>query len=159
MSIFSDVEQAKREHDACIEEVRVSYFTMKDIVEEVKNRIEREKRLAGEQIAELQETVADASRSDTIRRIATNNLTELQSKTYFASPDEVEAFEEEKRNFIQSLTDAAAAKTRFYDLLNSAIAELDGKKHEIASAWGVPFNNWLDGVVKDFSMLKSEVQP
>lgn len=158
MSVFSKFEVAKCDHAACIDAMKAALDDMREITAAVKCRIEREHSLAAEQMADLRATVADGSRSETVRRIAAQNLAELESKTFAPSPAEVAAFDAAYQDFSVALTDAKFARDTFTECREAAAAYIEAAKKEVAQAWELPPNRLCEKVLHDFEQMRAEVQ-
>lgn len=158
MSIFSEFEVAKRDHAACMDAISAALDDMREIAAEVKNRIAQERSIAAGRIEELRETVADGTRSETVRRIAAQNLAELESKTFTASPAEVAAFDAAYQDFSVALTDADLARSTFAECRVAANNYIEAAKKEVAQDWELSPNRLCEKVLHDFEQMRAEVQ-
>lgn len=65
-----------------------------DMIAAVQTRLDNERTRNEERVAELQQTMSDPSRSETVRRVAAAELSRIPDCRYYANPAEVEAFKE-----------------------------------------------------------------
>lgn len=158
MSVFTELEVAKSDHAACIDAMKAALDDMREITAAVKCRIERERSIAAEQADEMRATVADGSRSETVRRIAAQNLAELESKTFAPSPAEVAAFDAAYQEFSVALTDAKTARDTFTECREAAAAYIEAAKKEVAQAWELPPDRFCETVLNAFEQMKAEGQ-
>lgn len=97
------------------------------VLSAVRERIAAERRRAEERRAELQGTVADGSRSATVRSLAQRELDALDAASYAYGPtiEERAAFDAATRAGAQAVADLRTAQTALRDALAAARAELE----------------------------------
>lgn len=94
MSCFDLLLQLKQDFDTTMLAYNTAWRECKDLIEGVKERLAMDRRRDEERAAELRQTVANTSRSVTVRRVAEAELAKMDGLEYFATPEEIAAFKE-----------------------------------------------------------------
>lgn len=94
MSCFDLLLQLKQDFDTTMLAYNTAWREGKDLIEGVKERLAMDRRRDEERAAELRQTVANTSRSVTVRRVAEAELAKMDGLEYFATPEEIAAFKE-----------------------------------------------------------------
>ena len=124
------------------------------ILQAVRERISADKRRAEERKAELQGTVADGSRSATVRSLAQHELDALAAASYDPTPEERSTFESATRTGLQAVADLRRARTALKDALADARAELEHIRSKTTGEVDVDLmQRWLDGCQAEFDRL------
>lgn len=86
--------------------VNTAHHDAADMIATVQARLHRERTRNEERVAELQRTMSDPGRSQTVRRVAGTELARIRDCRYHANPAEIEAFKElieQEKNALQDL--------------------------------------------------------
>ena len=110
---------------ATAQAVSDAHAEQRAIMQAVKERVAADKRCAEERRTELQGTVADGSRSATVRSLAQHELDALSAVSYGPTAEERAAFDAATRAGTQAVADLRTARTALRDALADARAELD----------------------------------
>ncbi len=105
--------------------VKDAHAEQQAIMQAVKERVAADKRRAEERKAELQGTVADGSRSATVRSLAQHELDALSAVSYGSTAEERAAFDAATQTGAQAVADLRTAQTALRDALAAARAELE----------------------------------
>ena len=124
------------------------------VLNAVRERIAAERRRAEERRAELQGTVADSSRSATVRSLAQRELDELAAASYSPTVEERTAFDAATRTGAQAVADLRTARTALRDALADARGELERIRGEtIGKTDLVIMERWIVGKQDEFDRL------
>lgn len=94
MNCFDLLVELKQDFDTTMLAYNVANREAKDLLDGVKERLELERRTNEARAAEHKKTVANTSRSATVRRVAEAELAKIEDLEYFATPEEIAAFKE-----------------------------------------------------------------
>ena len=120
----------------------------------VKERVAADKRRAEERKVELHGTVADGSRSATVRSLAQRELDALSAVSYGPTAEERAAFDAATRTGAQAVADLRTARTALRDALADARAELERIRSETTGRIDIDLmQRWLDGCQAEFDRL------
>lgn len=124
------------------------------ILRAVRERVAADKRRAEERKAELQGTVADGSRSATVRRLAQHELDALTAASYGPTAEERAAFDAATRAGVQAVADLRTARTALRAALADARAELERIRGKTTGKIDIDLmQRWLDGCQAEFDRL------
>lgn len=130
----------------------------KVIVDTVAERIQADRVQTAERVAELERLVRDRSRPVSARRVWELELTQLQARTFCATPDEREAFYAEMLAAQEAVADLGRLQREIRAAISSVEAEIKALR---AQTLGDPatglWENRLEGVRKSFKPLCREV--
>lgn len=94
MKEFDKLVEMQEDFSVTWAEVKNIRRETEDMISAVQNRMHSERKRNEERIAELQRTMSDPSRSETVRRVAGAELARIRDCRYHANAAEVEAFKE-----------------------------------------------------------------
>lgn len=139
---------------ATAQAVSDAHAEQRAIMQAVKDRVAAEKRRAEERKVELQGTVADSSRSATVRSLAQHELDALSAVSYGPTAEERAAFDAATRAGTQAVADLRTAQTVLRDALADARSELDRIRGEtIGKTDLVIMERWIAGKQDEFDRL------
>ena len=139
---------------ATAQAVSDAHAEQRAIMQAVKERIAADKRRAEERKTELQGTVADGSRSATVRSLAQHELDALAAVSYGPTAEERAAFDAATRAGTQAVADLRTAQTVLRDAFADARAELDRIRGEtIGKTDLVIMERWIAGKQDEFDRL------
>ena len=139
---------------ATAQAVSDAHAEQRAIMQAVKERVAADKRRAEERRAELQGTVADGTRSATVRSLAQHELDALSAVSYGPTAEERAAFDAATRAGTQAVADLRTAQTVLRDALADARAELDRIRGEtIGKTDLVIMERWIAGKQDEFDRL------
>ena len=139
---------------ATAQAVSDAHAEQRAIMQAVKERVAADKRRAEERRAELQSTVADGSRSATVRSLAQHELDALSAVSYGPTAEERAAFDAATRTGAQAVADLRTAQTVLRDALADARAELERIRGEtIGKTDLVIMERWIAGKQDEFDKL------
>ena len=139
---------------ATAQAVNDAHAEQRAILQAVRERIAADKRRAEERRTELQDTVADGSRSATVRSLAQHELDALSAVSYGPTVEERAAFAAATRAGTQAVADLRTAQTVLRDALADARSELDRIRGEtIGKTDLVIMERWIAGKQDEFDKL------
>lgn len=139
---------------ATAQAVNDAHAEQRAILQAVRERIAADKRRAEERRTELQGTVADSSRSATVRSLARHELDALAAVSYEPTAEERAAFDGATRAGTQAVADLRTARTALRDALADARAELERMRNETTGKTDIDLmQRWLDGCQAEFDRL------
>lgn len=139
---------------ATAQAVNDAHAEQRAILQAVRERIAADKRRAEERRTELQGTVADSSRSATVRSLAQHELDALSAVSYEPTAEERAAFDGATRAGTQAVADLRTARSALKDALASARAELERIRCETTGKVDIDLmQRWLDGCQAEFDKL------
>ena len=139
---------------ATAQAVNDAHAEQRAILQAVRERIAADKRRAEERRTELQGTVADSSRSATVRSLAQHELDALSAVSYEPTAEERAAFDGATRAGTQAVADLRTARTALRDALADARAELERIRGATTGKVDIDLmQRWLDGCQADFDKL------
>ena len=139
---------------ATAQAVNDAHAEQRAILQAVRERIAADKRRAEERRTELQGTVADSSRSATVRSLARHELDALAAVSYEPTAEERAAFDGATRAGTQAVADLRTARTALRDALADARAELERIRRETTGKVDIDLmQRWLDGCQAEFDKL------
>ena len=139
---------------ATAQAVSDAHAEQRAIMQAVKERVAADKRRAEERKVELQGTVADSSRSATVRSLAQHELDALSAVSYGPTAEERAAFDAATRAGTQAVADLRTAQTVLRDALADARSELDRIRGEtIGKTDLVIMERWIAGKQDEFDRL------
>lgn len=139
---------------ATAQAVSDAHAEQRAIMQAVKERIAADKRRAEERKTELQGTVADGSRSATVRSLAQHELDALAAASYCPTAEERAAFDAATRTGTQAVADLRTAQTVLRDALADARAELDRIRGETTGEVDVDLlERWIVNKLDEFDRL------
>lgn len=128
------------------------------IMDAVATRIETDEKQTAERVAELEHMVEDESRPASARKVWELELSQLQARTFGATPDEVAAFNGEMQVARAAVADLGRLQREIREAISGVETEI---KKLRAQTLGDPvtglWENRLDGVRKGFAPLCREV--
>ena len=139
---------------ATAQAVNDAHAEQRAILQAVRERIAADKRRAEERRTELQDTVADGSRSATVRSLAQHELDALSAVSYGPTVEERAAFAAATRAGTQAVADLRTAQTVLRDALADARSELERIRGEtIGKTDLVVMELWIAGKQDEFDKL------
>mgnify|MGYP007000572536 CR=1 FL=1 len=139
---------------ATAQAVSDAHAEQRAIMQAVKERIAADKRRAEERKAELQGTVADSSRSATVRSLAQHELDALSAVSYGPTAEECAAFSSATRAGTQAVADLRTAQTVLRDALADARAELERIRGETTGKVDIDLlERWIVNKQDEFDKL------
>ena len=139
---------------ATAQAVNDAHAEQRAIMQAVKERVAADKRRAEERRAELQSTVADGSRSATVRSLAQHELDALSAVSYGPTAEERAAFDAATRAGTQAVADLRAARTALRDALADARAELERIRGETTGKTDIDLlERWVINKQDEFDRL------
>ena len=139
---------------ATAQAVSDAHAEQRAIMQAVKERIAADKRRAEERRADLQGTVADGSRSATVRSLAQHELDALSAVSYGPTVEERAAFDAATRAGTQAVADLRTARTALRDALADARAELERIRGETTGKVDVDLlERWIVNKQDEFDKL------
>lgn len=157
MSIFEDFTRLCADFSTCRTAYLDAYERAKDVFGAVKSRLEAEQAQTAARMAELETQKRDLVRSETVRRMAALELSQLQTRIYAVTEDEQAAFAE-------AVNDAGVAVRDMHQLrvkIRKAISDLnEAVKRMRAESLGFDVDmcdTWLDGIRRDFDRLRADL--
>lgn len=139
---------------ATAQAVNDAHAEQRAIMQAVKERVAADKRRAEERRAELQGTVADGSRSATVRSLAQHELDALSAVSYGPTAEERAAFDAATRTGTQAVADLRAARTALRDALADARAELEHIRGETTGKVDIDLlERWIVNEQDEFDRL------
>ena len=139
---------------ATAQAVSDAHAEQRAILQAVRERIAADKRRAEERRTELQGTVADSSRSATVRSLAQHELDALAAVSYGPTAEERAAFDVATRAGTQAVADLRTAHTALRDALADARAELERIRGETTGKTDIDLmQRWLDGCQAEVDKL------
>lgn len=134
--------------------VNDAHAEQRAILQAVRERIAADKRRTEERRTELQGTVANGSRSATVRSLAQHELDALAAVSYGPTAEERAAFDAATRAGTQAVADLRTAQTVLRDALADARSELDRIRGEtIGKTDLVIMERWIAGKQDEFDKL------
>lgn len=125
------------------------------VLNAVRERIAAERRRAEERKAELQATVADGSRSATVRSLAQRELDELAAASYGPTIEECAAFDATTQAGVQAVADLRRTKEALRAAFADARAELEKLRGETVGTVDIDLlERWVAGKQDEFDRLK-----
>ena len=139
---------------ATAQAVSDAHTEQRAIMQAVRERVAADKRRAEERRAELQDTVADGSRSATVRSLAQHELDVLSAVSYGPTAEERAAFDAATRAGTQAVADLRTARTALRDALADARAELERIRGETTGKVDIDLmERWLINKQDEFDRL------
>lgn len=139
---------------ATAQAVNDAHAEQRAIMQAVKERIAADKRRAEERKAELQGTVADGSRSATVRSLAQHELDALAAVSYGPMAEERAAFDAATRAGTQAVADLRTARSALKDALAGARAELERIRGETTGRVDIDLmERWIVNKQDEFDRL------
>ncbi len=124
------------------------------VLSAVRERIGAEKRRAEERKVELQGTVADSSRSATVRSLAQRELDELSAATYGPTLEERAAFEATTQAGVQAVADLRRTREALRAALADARAELEKLRGDTLGTVDIDLlERWVANKTDEFDRL------
>lgn len=126
----------------------------KVIVDTVAERIQADRAQTVARMAELEHLIKDGSRPASARRVWELELSQLQARTFGATPDEVAAFDAEMSAAGEAVADLGRLQREIREAISGVETEI---KKLRAQTLEDPFSglrgNWLEGDRKAFAAL------
>ncbi len=139
---------------ATAQAVNDAHAEQRAILQAVRERIAADKRRAEERRTELQGTVADSSRSATVRSLAPHELDALSAVSYEPTAEERAAFDGATRAGTQAVADLRTARSALKDALASARAELERIRAETTGKTDIDLlERWVINKQDEFDRL------
>lgn len=139
---------------ATAQAVNDAHAEQRAILQAVRERIAADKRRAEERRTELQGTVADSSRSATVRSLAQHELDALSAVSYEPTAEERAAFDGATRARTQAVADLRTARSALKDALASARAELERIRAETTGKTDIDLlERWVINKQDEFDRL------
>ena len=139
---------------ATAQAVSDAHAEQRAIMQAVKERVAADKRRAEERRTELQGTVADSSRSATVRSLAQHELDALAAVSYGPTAEERAAFDAATRAGTQAVADLRTARTALRDALADARAELERIRGETTGKVDIDLlERWVINKQDEFDRL------
>lgn len=139
---------------ATAQAVNDAHAEQRAILQAVRERIAADKRRAEERRTELQGTVADSSRSATVRSLAQHELDALSAVSYEPTAEERAAFDGATRAGTQAVADLRTARSALKDALASARAELERIRAETTGKTDIDLlERWVINKQDEFDRL------
>ena len=139
---------------ATAQAVSDAHAEQRAIMQAVKERVAADKRRTEERRTELQGTVADGSRSATVRSLAQHELDALSAVSYGPTVEERAAFDAATRAGTQAVADLRTARTALRDVLADARAELERIRGETTGKVDIDLlERWVINKQDEFDRL------
>ena len=158
--VFKNLEETATDYRAVFLAIQTANREGNDITSSVAARITAERRQAETRATELGATIRDATRSETIRKMAALELERLNGQTYGPTDIEREAFDDAISELEQAAADAKTLQAKLTGLLKEARDELEeirkttihntGNNLEICAGWPT-------GLRRDFAAMLARV--
>lgn len=140
---------------ATAQAVNDAHAEQRAIMQAVKERIAADKRRAEERRAELQATVADASRSATVRSLAQRELDALDAASYGPAIEERAAFDAVTQAGVQAVADLRRTREELRAAFADARAELERIRGETTGKTDIDLlERLVAGKQDEFDRLK-----
>lgn len=158
MSIFDELIQLQEDFNITLAEFRTAHGDAKDLIRSVQERHEREKRQRATRMSELEKIVNDPSRSATVKRVASDELSKLHKALFVATPEEKAAFAELADQADRALDDAKKIQRTVQSVRNEAKQEIEKISKNVCGNLTVSAaDTWMPGQREEFSRLCREV--
>jgi len=152
---FERVEQLSEDYEICFLAFRAAEREGVDLLNAIRSRITAEQESDKARADELRKQSADSSRSETVRRVAAQELERLQTVEYHVTEIEWNALDEISQELSKSLSDAARIREELNDALNAARTALDGIKKKSYNKKDIPVaKQWAKNVFDQIESLK-----
>lgn len=122
---FERLEQLSEDYEICFLAIRAAQTEGRDLLAAIQARIASERDRDQARADELKAQLSDKSRSETVRRIAAQELERLQRTEYHETAEERAAFEECTKELDKALLDAEKTKRELADALRAAKAAIE----------------------------------
>lgn len=156
MNSFKNLTQAQQDCETLYNSLMRSHNLLKEITAASIERINKEKEKTQSRIDELSEQIDDSNRSAVVRNIAEAEKQKLQSKNFFAIPEEIVAFDNEYNAAICVLSDARKTVSDFLKYIKDVeteLATIKAERGKRAEYIGLA-ERWLASAKNDFDRLK-----
>lgn len=158
MSVFEKLIQLQEDFNIALAEFRTAHSDANDLIKAVRERYEREKERRSVRMAELEKIINDASRSETVKRVAAAELCKLQKATFVATPEERTAFAELADLADRALDDTKKIQRTVQSVRNDAKQEIEKISKNVCGNLTVSAaDTWIPGQREEFSRLCKEV--
>jgi len=159
MNAFKKVTQLKEDYDIAHLQLMSAHNDARDIVNAVSSRLEADIEQTDSRAAKLEAQAADTERSETVRRVASMELSKLRLKTFSPTEEEAAAFGEQ----IELLREARRDALNVQEKMSSAIIEAEQALKEIQSAVVgdesiMLSERWAEGLQEAFNKLCAEAK-
>lgn len=124
-AVFSVVEDLAVDYQRLWTAIRAADKSIEAITTAASDRIKADRQAADERADILIRQSTDPVRPEIVRRLALQELEQLQARTYGASEDEAAAFAAEMRNALDALDGARETGSKLSAALKTAAAEVD----------------------------------
>ena len=159
-AVFSAVKALAIDYQRLWIAIRAADKSMEAITSAASDRIKADRQAAAERVDILTRQSADPARPEIVRRLALQELEQLQVRTYGASEDEAAAFAAEMQNALDALDGARETGSKLSAALKAAAAEVDKIRAECNGFGDLGLvQNWLDGDQRRFDALGKTGQP
>lgn len=125
MDIFDQLKTVASDHETLWAVFRSSEQAAQDVAAAVRERIRRDKQAQAEMVATLTAQSQDSARPEVIRRLAKQELSRLETRTFGPSDDEINAFNGAVRDASVALGDFIHLESKLRELFQKAKEELD----------------------------------
>lgn len=137
--------------------VKIARRDAEDMISAVQARLHNEKQRDEERIAELQRTMSDPSRSETVRRVAGAELARIRDCRYHANAAEVEAFSElinQEKKALRDLSETQQSTRAAIEAAEKRIKEM--RKDILGNQLADLAPSWPAGQEAEFAKLCEE---
>lgn len=131
-AVFSAVEDLATDYQRLWTAIRAADRAMEEITTVASNRIKADRQAADERANILTRQSVDPARPEIVRRLALQELEQLQVRPYCASEDEAAAFAAEMQNALEALDCARETGGKLSAALKAEAAEVDKIRAEWA---------------------------
>lgn len=122
---FERLEQISIDYEVCFLAIRAAQTEGRELIAAIQDRIAGERERDQARAEELMAQFSDKSRSETVRKIAAQELERLQRATYHETVEERAALEECTRELDKSLSDAGKTRDELAAALRAAKAAIE----------------------------------
>ncbi len=156
MNSFKNLTQAQQDCETLYNSLMRSHNLLKEITAASIERINKEKEKTQSRIDELSEQINDCDRSAVVRNIAEAERQKLKSKMFFATAEEIAAFNNEYNEATCVLSNAKKIVADFLKYIKDAETELTAiKTNRGKRAEHIELSErWLTSIKDDFDRLK-----
>lgn len=159
-AVFLTVEDLAVDYQRLWTAIRAADKSMEAITAAASDRIKADRQSADERADILTRQSVDPARPEIVRRLALQELEQLQARPYCASEDEATAFAAEMQNALEALDGARETGSKLSAALKAAAAELDKIRAECNGFGDLGLvQNWLDGDQRRFDALGKTGRP
>lgn len=157
MNVFEKLLQLQEDFNTTWAAYNVARCDAADMIKAVAERMERDRRRNAERVADLRQIAADTSRSATVRRVAADELTQIEGREFFATPAEIEAFVDLIKQQRDALKDIRGINADIFDTAKAAEAKIKDIRLATRGHSSLQVvDHWLEGQKRDFQKLCKE---